>query len=101
MGHRDIKPRNIMLSDQCEVKLIDFGFCDSVQTIAEFPKMVGTPVWMAPEMLFHSPQTVKADIWSLGCTFLRLVDSEDFNLGGKLRTLLSVAVEGRSETIKK
>merc|ERR1711879_160973 len=44
---------------------------------------------------------VKADVWSLGCTLLQLIDKEDFNIGGKLKTLYSVAVGGRSNTIKK
>jgi len=76
---------------------VDFGLCDTVQKIAEAPKMVGSPAYMPPEMIYHVPQTVQADIYSLGCTLLCALDSRGFELGGRVQTLFSVAKSGRSE----
>ena len=52
--------------------------------------MVGSPMWMPPEMIYHVPQTVKADVWSLGCTLFQLIAKEDFALGGKLRVCVQI-----------
>ena len=64
--HRDIKPSNILL-DSGEIKLADFGFCKKMKGEFEMTKsIVGSPIYMAPELLQGRYYCTKADIWSLG-----------------------------------
>ena len=71
--HRDIKPENIMITDDDEVKLIDFGLSKiKKQTKQMMHTVAGTPFYMAPEVLNENYGT-KADIWSLGVLLYVLV----------------------------
>ncbi|KAI3638174.1 hypothetical protein MIR68_003785 [Amoeboaphelidium protococcarum] len=71
--HRDIKSANILLTDDCEVKIADFGVSDHVaQTIMARNTVVGTPFFMAPEIITASNYNVLADIWSLGITVMEM-----------------------------
>lgn len=63
--HRDIKPANIMLNDNT-IKIGDFGFCKPVENVAFTQTMVGSPIYMAPEILKNENYDSKADVWSLG-----------------------------------
>jgi serine/threonine protein kinase len=64
--HRDIKPENIFFS-RGKVKLGDFGFCKTLKPGEHMAKtMLGSPIYMAPEVLRGESYTMKADIWSLG-----------------------------------
>jgi serine/threonine protein kinase len=64
--HRDIKPSNILL-EKGEIKLADFGFCKKMKGEFEMTKsIVGSPIYMAPELLQGRYYCTKADIWSLG-----------------------------------
>jgi len=66
--HRDVKPSNVMVSREGEVKLLDFGVAkDSVSTsLTKTGVVVGTLAYLAPEVLGGSPATAASDIWSLG-----------------------------------
>ncbi|KAM3133531.1 hypothetical protein pb186bvf_014373 [Paramecium bursaria] len=71
--HRDLKPSNIMLHNG-QVKLGDFGFCKALNTPEDLSQtMVGSPIYMAPEILKGLDYTMKADIWSLGCVLYELL----------------------------
>lgn len=73
--HRDLKPANILVDSNARVKICDFGVSrsDNVQTINPGQQhMVGTPWYIAPEMVEYRPYTTSVDIWSLGCTVLEL-----------------------------
>lgn len=74
--HRDIKPGNIMLTDDWTVKLVDFGLAkffheDSYRTVAGM--VMGTPRYMAPEQTQGREVDFRADMYSLGATFYHLL----------------------------
>ncbi|RKP37096.1 kinase-like domain-containing protein, partial [Dimargaris cristalligena] len=72
--HRDIKGANILSTKDGRVKLADFGVSTLVND--EDPHSVGSPYWMAPEVIELGGVTTAADIWSLGCTVIELLQGE-------------------------
>ena len=70
--HRDIKAHNVMLADDGRVVLMDFGTGQEIQTGSSI-ELAGTPVYLAPEVLFGNPATIQSDIYSIGVLLFHLL----------------------------
>lgn len=71
--HRDLKPSNVLI-DNGEAKLADFGFCKKLNGEFDMTKsIVGSPIYMAPELLQGRYYCTKADIWSLGVVLYEML----------------------------
>ncbi|EFA86693.1 putative protein serine/threonine kinase [Heterostelium album PN500] len=70
--HRDIKGANILTTKEGKIKLADFGVATKFDDL-QAASVVGTPYWMAPEIIELNGATTKSDIWSVGCTVIELL----------------------------
>lgn len=74
--HRDIKGANILTTKDGSVKLADFGVATKAGSLLGNNAVVGSPYWMAPEVIDQSGATTASDIWSVGCVVIELLEGK-------------------------
>ncbi|XP_074068518.1 serine/threonine-protein kinase 10 [Macrotis lagotis] len=96
--HRDLKAGNVLMTLDGDIKLADFGVsAKNVKTLQKRDSFIGTPYWMAPEVVMcetmkDTPYDYKADIWSLGITLIEMAQIEPpHHELNPMRVLLKIA----------
>lgn len=75
--HRDIKSDNILLNSAGAIKIADFGYAAQLtENKTKRTTIVGTPYWMAPELIRGQEYTFKVDVWSLGIMIMEMAEGE-------------------------
>ncbi|MBW6400969.1 protein kinase [Roseomonas sp. HJA6] len=81
--HRDIKPGNIMMTTDGQVKIADFGIARlENSSMTQVGTLIGTPSYMAPEQFRGEPVDLRADIWAAGVMLYQLLTGEKPFEGG-------------------
>jgi serine/threonine protein kinase len=81
--HRDIKPGNLLINKENILKIVDFGVSREYDTMEYIKTFIGTPYYLAPEMISGIKYDIKVDYWALGCIFYELLTlKKPFNGNG-------------------
>jgi len=94
--HRDIKSDNLLISKDGQVKLADFGFAAQLTTSRrQRVTVVGTPYWMAPELIRGQEYDHKVDVWSLGIMGMEMAEGDPpYMEHPPLRALFLITTKG-------
>ncbi|XP_055620241.1 serine/threonine-protein kinase 17A [Toxorhynchites rutilus septentrionalis] len=94
IAHLDLKPQNILLSGndvEDGLKLCDFGIARIVEDTGKIYEILGTPDYVAPEVLHYEPLSLRTDIWSIGVlTYVLLTGCSPFGGDNKQETFLNI-----------
>lgn len=88
--HRDIKPQNVLINDDLEVRLVDFGYSKVLNSRDELSETIcGTPLYMPPEVMAGRPYDMHSELWSMGILLYYMLFGEHplHNLANNMREL--------------
>jgi len=90
--HRDIKCANILMNTNGDVKVADFGVSAQISdSVTKRSSVVGTPCWMAPEIIIQNSYDLKCDVWSIGITAIEMVTGTvPYSNLGPMQALLAI-----------
>ncbi|XP_037704796.1 serine/threonine-protein kinase 17B [Choloepus didactylus] len=93
--HLDLKPQNILLSSICplgDIKIVDFGMSRKIGNACELREIMGTPEYLAPEILNYDPITTATDMWNIGIiTYMLLTHTSPFVGEDNQETYLNIS----------
>ena len=94
--HRDVKPGNVLITDDGRVVLTDFGLARTLghPSVTRSGVILGSPAFMAPERAAHDATGPESDLWSLGATLYHAVEGRSpYERGSTMATLAALATE--------
>ena len=71
--HGDVKPANIMVTEEGEIKLSDFGIARFATQVSGSGRIMGTPAYLAPEQILGEPHSTRSDLFSLGIVLYQML----------------------------
>ncbi|XP_008584432.1 PREDICTED: serine/threonine-protein kinase 17A [Galeopterus variegatus] len=93
--HLDLKPQNILLTSESplgDIKIVDFGLSRVMKSNEELREIMGTPEYVAPEILSYDPISMATDMWSIGVlTYVMLTGVSPFLGNNKQETFLNIS----------
>ncbi|KAJ7335723.1 hypothetical protein JRQ81_013664 [Phrynocephalus forsythii] len=93
--HLDLKPQNILLTDESplgEIRIVDFGLSRVMMNSEELREIMGTPEYVAPEILSYDPVSTATDMWSIGVlAYVMLTGISPFLGNNKQETFLNIS----------